>query len=100
MNPRQLYVVPPTRRRNADGPVRADDLNGSAESWRGLRVGEEVGEKENPGEQVCNGTIVSRQQYLKDIHEWGYEDARLVDGVMSEEDIELWTAGIAVDGAK
>lgn len=57
-------------------------------------------EKGNPGEQVCNGTIVSRQQYLKDIHEWGYEDARLVDGVMSEEDIELWTAGIAVDGAK
>ena len=57
-------------------------------------------EKENPCEQVCNGTIVSRQQYLKDIHEWGYEDARLVDGVMSEEDIELWTAGIAVDGAK
>lgn len=58
------------------------------------------GEKENAGEQVCNGTIVSRQQYLKDIHEWGYQDARLVDGVMSEEDIELWTAGIAVDGAK
>lgn len=57
-------------------------------------------EKQSPGEQVCNGTIVSRQQYLKDVHEWGYEDARLVDGVMSEEDIELWTAGIAVDGAK
>lgn len=57
-------------------------------------------EKLNPGEQVCNGTIVSRQQYLKDVREWGYEDARLVDGVMSEKDIELWTAGIAVDGAK
>ena len=51
-------------------------------------------------EQVCNGTIISRQQYLKDVNDWGYEDARLVDGVMSEEDIELWTAGIAVDGAK
>jgi hypothetical protein len=51
-------------------------------------------------EKVCNGTIISRQQYLKDVGEWGYEDARLVDGVMSAEDIELWTAGIAVDGAK
>ena len=61
------------------------------------RVGEET---HNSDEKVCNGTIVSRQQYLQDISEWGYEDARLVDGVMSPEDIELWTAGIAVDGAK
>ena len=57
-------------------------------------------ETTNTGQNICNGTIVSRQQYLKDINEWGYEDARLVDGVMSENDIELWTAGIAVDGAK
>jgi hypothetical protein len=58
------------------------------------------GETGNAAEKVCNGTIVSRQQYLKDIGDWGYEDARLVDGVMSAEDIALWTAGIAVDGAK
>jgi hypothetical protein len=58
------------------------------------------GEKENAGGKVCNGTIISRQQYLKDVDDWGYEDARLVDGVMSEEDVALWTAGIAVDGAK
>ena len=58
------------------------------------------GETTNAEEKVCNGTIVSRQQYLKDISEWGYDDARLVDGVMSPEDIELWTAGIAIDGAK
>ncbi len=57
-------------------------------------------EKANADEKVCNGTIVSRQQYLKDIQEWGYEDARIVDRLMSAEDIELWTAGIAVDGAK
>jgi hypothetical protein len=57
-------------------------------------------ETANADGKVCNGTILSRQQYLKDINEWGYEDARLVDGVMSEEDIERWTAGIEVDGAK
>jgi len=57
-------------------------------------------EKTNADEKVCNGTIISRQQYLKDIQEWGYADARLADNLMSEEEIELWTAGIAVDGAK
>ena len=57
-------------------------------------------EKENAAEKVCYGTIISRQQYLKDINDWGYADARRVDDRMSPEDIELWTAGIAVDGAK
>jgi len=63
-------------------------------------TGRMLAEKTNAPEQVCNGTIISRQQYLKDVGDWGYEDARLVDGKMSAEDIELWTAGIAVDGAK
>jgi hypothetical protein len=51
-------------------------------------------------EKVCNGTIISRQQYLKDINEWGYKDARREHGLMSDEDIHRWTAGIEVDGAK
>jgi hypothetical protein len=54
----------------------------------------------NAQEEVCYGTIVSRQQYLKDIEEWGYADARLADEWMSEADIKLWTDGIAIDGAK
>lgn len=57
-------------------------------------------EKENAAEKICYGTIISRQQYLKDIGDFGYQDARLVDGLMTPEDIALWTAGIAVDGAK
>ncbi|HVG25128.1 MAG TPA: hypothetical protein VND45_13310 [Thermoanaerobaculia bacterium] len=57
-------------------------------------------ETTNAAEKVCNGTIVSRQQYLKDVSDWGYQDARLADRLMSPEDIELWTAGIEVDGAK
>ncbi|HEY0370818.1 MAG TPA: hypothetical protein VGD79_02385 [Thermoanaerobaculia bacterium] len=57
-------------------------------------------EKTNTGEKTCYGTIVSRQQYLKDIGDWGYADARRVDDKMSDEDIQLWTAGIEVDGAK
>ena len=54
----------------------------------------------NAESRTCYGTIVSRQQYLKDVQEWGYADARLTDGKMSEDDIELWTAGIAVDGTR
>jgi hypothetical protein len=70
-------------------PWVVDELTG--------RVGTET---TNAAEKVCNGTILSRQQYLKDISDWGYQDARVVDGMMSPEDITLWTAGIAVDGAK
>jgi hypothetical protein len=54
----------------------------------------------NAEERVTYGTILSRQQYLKDIGEWGYRDARLVHHTMSKEDIALWTAGIEIDGAK
>lgn len=52
-------------------------------------------------ESICNGTILSRQQYLHDIQNGGFKDARLEPmGNMSEKDIKLWTAGIATDGAK
>ena len=57
-------------------------------------------EQHNADEKICYGTIISRQQYLKDVSDWGYEDARLADGTMSEEEIAVWTAGIEVDGAK
>jgi hypothetical protein len=51
-------------------------------------------------DKVCYGTILSRQQYLTDINEWGYHDARLAHDTMDEKEIEEWTAGIAVDGAR
>ncbi len=54
----------------------------------------------NSDEKVCYGTTLSRQQYLKDIDDWGYADARLVHGTMSEAEIAQWTAGIAIDGSK
>jgi hypothetical protein len=54
----------------------------------------------NTDEKICYGTVISRQQYLKDIGDWGYDDARLVHQTMDERDIEHWTAGIEIDGAK
>lgn len=66
----------------------------------GNRVAHETRQPDSD-ERVCYGTIVSRQQYLKDVQEWGYRDARLEPlGNMSEEQIAHWTAGIAQDGAK
>jgi hypothetical protein len=46
-------------------------------------------------QRVCQGTLLSRAQYLVDIRSWGYEDARLHDDVhMNEGDIAHWTAAI------
>jgi hypothetical protein len=46
-------------------------------------------------ERLCRGTLLSRQQYLVDIQEWGFRDARLQERVqMSEDDIAQWTNAI------
>jgi hypothetical protein len=46
-------------------------------------------------ERLCRGTLISRQQYLVDVEEWGYRDARLEERVqMNEKDIAHWTAAI------
>jgi hypothetical protein len=48
--------------------------------------------------RVCRGTILSRGQYLVDIDDWGYRDARLAPmGAMTRGQIAHWTAGIADD---
>ncbi len=66
----------------------------------GVRISEET-RQPDAKEKICYGTVISRQQYLKDIREWGYRDARLKPiGNMSAQDIAHWTAGIAEDGAK
>jgi hypothetical protein len=45
--------------------------------------------------KVCQGTLLSRAQYLVDVDEWGYEDARVAPrGAMTEAQIEEWTAAI------
>jgi hypothetical protein len=45
------------------------------------------------GRPVCQGTYLSRMQYLNDTERWGYQDARLEPrGPLSQEDITHWTA--------
>ncbi len=48
--------------------------------------------------RLCQGTVLSREQYLPDVLEWGYADGRDVrsspQGGMSAHEIAHWTAAI------
>ncbi|MFN2447958.1 MAG: nucleotidyltransferase domain-containing protein [Vicinamibacterales bacterium] len=45
-------------------------------------------------QKVCRGTLLSREQYLHDVERLGYQDGRRALGVMSGQDVEIWTAAI------
>ena len=48
-----------------------------------------------PSRWVCQGTLLTRSQYLPDIEQWGYQDARLfLDPPMSSEQVKIWTAPV------
>jgi hypothetical protein len=58
------------------------------------RLHEEAGNDESR-QRVCQGTLLSRAQYLVDVSAWGYRDGRTQPDVrMSEEDIAHWTRAI------
>jgi hypothetical protein len=47
-------------------------------------------------DRVCQGTLLSREQYLVDLERWGYVDARLrAPSKMTRDDIRIWSADIA-----
>ena len=48
-----------------------------------------------PGDRVCRGPLLSRAQYLSDVQQGGYRDARLEPrSHMTAKDIANWTAAI------
>ena len=52
-------------------------------------------ESNNP---LCLGTLLSREQYLHDVHALGYVDARLQPyGTMTRENVRIWTEAIEKD---
>jgi hypothetical protein len=58
------------------------------------RFQEESNER-SPSTKVCYGTLTSRAQYLVDVREWGFVDARLKPfGTMSPDDVAEWTKAI------
>ena len=53
-----------------------------------------------PAGHVCQGTLLSRAQFLVDVERFGYEDARAAPEVhMTDEQIALWTAASRGKGA-
>lgn len=49
----------------------------------------------NDRRHLCQGTLISRAQFLIDVGAWGYQDARqLPRGTMTSEDIAQWTEAI------
>jgi hypothetical protein len=48
-----------------------------------------------PSEKTCQGTLLSREQYLIDVERWGLTDARHGDASsMTPSDVALWTKAI------
>ncbi|PWT84848.1 MAG: hypothetical protein C5B57_04095 [Blastocatellia bacterium] len=46
-------------------------------------------------DRVCNGTLLSREQYLVDLERFGYRDGRIEpDGQMTQSEAEIWTKAI------
>ena len=55
-----------------------------------------VAQPNEPGNRVCYGTLLSREQFLPDVEQLGYEDARLEPrGNMSREELRLWSKQLA-----
>lgn len=49
-------------------------------------------------ERLCRGTLLSRAQYLVDLEEWGFRDARLPPtGTMTGREVARWTKAIEQD---
>jgi hypothetical protein len=59
------------------------------------RLQQQITAAQNGAERVCQGTLVSRGQYMIDIGQYGFADARLAPrGNMSAEDAIYWTWAI------
>ncbi len=52
-------------------------------------------DRSEPDNRVCNGTLLSREQYLPDLAQYGYRDGRLEPlGRMTRAEASIWTAAI------
>jgi hypothetical protein len=88
------YIYPDERSRVPDRV--SDDLLGrlAAERNGGAPQPAPAGENGREG-HVCQGTFLSREQYLIDLGEWGYRDPRTGPlGKMTGDDVAQWTAAI------
>ncbi len=74
------------------------DRRGSVPAWVMDRLLDRLREEQQappPAEQVCQGTLLSREQYLDDIEQQGLRDARLAPlGQMAPREVAVWTEAI------
>jgi hypothetical protein len=56
-----------------------------------------AGRSTGPTDKVCQGPLLSWRQYLPDVERWGYQDARIVQGYMTAEQVAAWTAAFRSD---
>ncbi len=78
-------------------PGRAGLIPGRALETLAGRLRSDTASEED--ERICRGPILSRSQYLVDVLQWGYEDARLrPEGAMSPEEVKSWTLAAEKDG--
>jgi len=69
------------------GDIPHEVITGLTERLAGLRP--------EPDNHLCRGTLLSRQQFLFDLDQLGYIDARLQPyGTMTPEQAEIWTRAI------
>jgi hypothetical protein len=91
------YIYP-RERSKVPGHVLDDLLGRLARERQRGDEGAVPGSEEGNGEagpRVCLGTFLSREQYLVDLNEWGYRDARVgPGGPMTPDDVAQWTAAI------
>ncbi len=64
------------------------------EQVRGELASASTEERTSP---LCQGTLISRKQYLPDIERWGYRDVRSSRSKITPEELSLWTNAIAPD---
>lgn len=73
-------------------PDRRSDIPDEVMNELTTRV---LAQKPEPANSVCFGTLLSREQYLFDLDQLGYTDARLQPhGDMTPEQAEIWTKAI------
>lgn len=76
-------------------PAERDHVPGWVMTLLMGRLAGELGTTGAPGDNVCAGTLLSREQFLHDIERLGYVDGRLTPAsTMTPEDIAVWTEAI------
>lgn len=71
-------------------PASGDDNGNGRRAWNKEQCTNVVNH-----DGTCQGTLLSRQQYLVDLDKWGYRDARVVPlGNMTPEETAIWTDAI------